>query len=192
MHRSRYLLKRLFPALCICATLFSGLGIWHFGSAARRVVEARSWVSVPCRILSAEVRYQRQPWITIRYEYEYAGQRFESTRYRFLGGRSDVQRTIPEHHHTGSSTTCFVDPDAPAQAVMVGGFTWDMLFGLIPLFFFLLFSLVTYSIVRDWFGGPTQPNQGAASNRRPAGQSDTPGEFDSDSCSRPGVSGGGR
>jgi hypothetical protein len=42
----------------------------------------------------------------------FGGQLFESTRYRFLGGRSDAQREVPEHHRTGSSTTCFVDPDA--------------------------------------------------------------------------------
>ncbi len=42
------------------------------------------------------------------------------------------------------------------------------------------------------FGRKTQPNQGAAANRRPAGQSDGSGEFASDSCSRPGASGGGR
>jgi hypothetical protein len=36
------------------------------------------------------------------------------------------------------------------------------------------------------------PNNGAAANRRPAGQSDGSGDFVSESCSRPGVSGGGR
>jgi hypothetical protein len=107
----------------------------------------------------------------------FGGQLFESTRYRFLGGRSDAQREVPEHHRTGSSTTCFVDPDAPAEAVMVRGFTGDMLFGVIPLFFFLLFGLVTYSTVRDWFGGPTQPKQGTAADPRPAGHADSSGDL---------------
>ena len=37
-----------------------------------------------------------------------------------------------------------------------------------------------------------EPNQGAAANSRPAGQSDGSLEFVRDCCSRPGVSGGGR
>jgi hypothetical protein len=142
MHRIRGIFGRLFSALCIIATLFSGFGVWHFGSAVWRVVEARSWVPVPCRVLSAEVRhtYNGSPWIVVCYQYQFGGQLFESMRYRFLGGRSDAQREVPEHHRTGSSTTCFVDPDAPAEAVMVRGFTGDMVFGVIPLFFFRFFA----------------------------------------------------
>jgi hypothetical protein len=155
MQKDRSILTGVISAFFLVATLAAGLVLFYFGSAVWQVVEARSWVPVSCRILSAEVRYSRGlPEIDIRYEYEVAQRGFESTRYRFLGGSSDAQHNLPEEHRAGSTATCFVDPDNPSQAVIVRGFTWDMLFGLIPLFFFVLLVFVSYGIVLFWFGKP--------------------------------------
>jgi hypothetical protein len=115
-----------------------------------QAIEARSWVPVPCKIVSSGMstshrsRTSRRSrgtvyHIQVVYTYSYNGRFYQSNRYRFKqlnspGGRAEkeqvVQRLLP-----GSTANCFVNPADPSQAVMDRDFNWDMFAEFIPLAF---------------------------------------------------------
>ena len=132
-------------------TFFSYL-VWTFISAILSVFNARSWASVPCRILTAESNsnYNGNSSVDIKYTYEFNGQLFQSTRYKFLKVKTSFRKTIPDNNLANSTSICFVNPKAPNEAVIDRDLSWDMLFGLIPLIFFIIFGLASFSILWGW------------------------------------------
>lgn len=108
-----------------------------------KIVDALSWEPLPCEIVSSDVSSHSDSdgttySIDVRYRYEVGGQSYESDRYNFIGGSSsgydgkaEVVAGLPE----GSTTTCYVDPEDPTEAVIHRGFSWEMLFGFLPLIF---------------------------------------------------------
>ncbi|MCD6392043.1 MAG: DUF3592 domain-containing protein [Planctomycetes bacterium] len=109
----------------------------------KNVIAARSWVETPCRILSAQVKSHSDSdgttySIDISYQYEFKGKTFICDRYNFMGGSSSGRsgkRAVVDKYRKAKNPVCFVNPDNPAQAVLVRGFQPMMLFGLIPLVF---------------------------------------------------------
>jgi hypothetical protein len=109
----------------------------------REAMAAQTWVDVPCTILESRVGSSISDGSTlyrveVRYAYRFPHDgmsggdpvRYESTRYDFSGGSyssdrepkaAEVRRLTP-----GLSGVCKVDPEAPAQAVLVPGVPADM------------------------------------------------------------------
>lgn len=120
-----------------------GFFIPFFLQPALRVVEARSWEPVPCRILTSDVRTHAGDdgatySIEVTYRYRYDGREYVSDRYQFMGGSSsgyDRKARLVAEIPEGSRATCWVDPDDPFEAVLDRGWGVDFLFGLIPLVF---------------------------------------------------------
>jgi hypothetical protein len=108
-----------------------------------KILEARHWPSVPCRVLSSQVQAHRGNKgstysVDIFYRYEFNGREFKGNRYHFMGGSSSGYRgkqVIVNHYPPGANTLCYVNPEEPTEAVLERGFTADMWFGLIPLVF---------------------------------------------------------
>ena len=106
------------------------------------LVEARSWQSVPCTVVSSSVRSHRGEdgdtySVDIRYDYRFAGRPHSSNRYNFAIGSSsgyESKRRIVDQYRPGRQTVCYVDPGDPTQAVLNRELTWGMaLLGLFPL-----------------------------------------------------------
>ncbi len=109
-----------------------------------RLLDSQDWVATPCRIVSSRVEQQDGDdgstyRVAISYTYEFAGQAHRSDRYNFWdtiysSGRSGKE-AIVRQYPVGKETTCYVNPAAPPEAVIHRGWSWSMLFGLIPLAF---------------------------------------------------------
>jgi len=92
--------------------------------------KAQSWVEVPARIWSAELRIEMGDeapgyFVDAEYEYVYQGRRFIGTRVALQpGGDSigtfhhDVAAELKEYARAGKPFRCFVNPKNPAEAVL--------------------------------------------------------------------------
>lgn len=123
----------------------AGLGflIPIFVLPTMKVVAARSWTPTDCEILSSYVATHAGEdgstySVEVTYRYQVDGATYTSDRYEFMGGSSSGQASkqkVVEDLPEGSTTTCWVDPDEPTEAVLYRGFTWVYLFALLPLTF---------------------------------------------------------
>ena len=123
-----------------------GFLIPFFVWPALRVVDAQSWTELRCEIVSSEVRTHPGEdsatySIDTLFRYEIDGREYRSNRYQFMSGSSsgyESKARIVQGLPPGSTTTCFVDPDDPHEAVIERGLTGDYLFGIAPLIFTLI------------------------------------------------------
>jgi hypothetical protein len=124
--------------------LLAGVGTsLFFIGPALKVLEARSWPSAPCTILSSQVRTHTGEdsstySVEVLYTYSYGGREYKSNRYRFLGGstggfaaKERIVRRLPPL----TRTVCYVNPEVPSEAVLNRDFSSDYAFGLVPLLF---------------------------------------------------------
>lgn len=89
---------------------------------------ARSWTSVPCRILEADIHSQRGSKgrvyrLDIMYEYEVDGRRMRSNRYDLhewggLSSNYSRRERILKNYPAGSESVCFVNPKDSYHAVL--------------------------------------------------------------------------
>ena len=85
--------------------------------------------------------------LSVAYEYDFAGHSYHSSRYSFSPSSASAgrrgKRRIARRLAPGATARCFVNPDAPHDAVIDRGVTWDMmvwgLFGMVFLGVFLFF-----------------------------------------------------
>lgn len=144
---------------------------------ALRAWQARSWVEIPCTVVSSHVHENRdsdgstyRPVIV--YEYRFEGRTYTSDRYNFVGGSSSGRtgkQAVVDAHPPGAERRCFVNPRDPAQAVLVRGFSGEMLFGLIPLVFALIGIGGLVGTLRKRREAPGSPGAWEASgNGRPS------------------------
>ena len=106
----------------IGAGFFLGLTAWP----GFQVVTARQWPAIPCIVDSSRIFYEQGDDSTsyrvdITYHYTFAGESHTSGRYAFGAGFPNGLRTkqaIVDQHPVGLKTTCFVNPQAPDQAVL--------------------------------------------------------------------------
>ncbi len=121
----------------------TGIAVPFFIRPALQVVLAKSWQPAACEILSSRVRTHPGEdgatySIDVLYRYQIDGRQYRANRYQFMGGSSsgyDRRARIVEGLAPGTTTTCWVDPNDPHEAVIERGFTGDYLFGLMPLLF---------------------------------------------------------
>ncbi len=115
---------------------FFGLGIvflWIGGlQPIVKVVQSRSWESVPCTILESRVdsHYDSDGTtysIEVSFRYEWNGQTYTGDRYNLMRmnssgrkGKKEVVRRYP----VGLQTACYVNPRRPSEAVIVRKAGW--------------------------------------------------------------------
>ncbi len=111
------------------------------------IVSARSWVPTPCTIIASAVKEHPGSEggstysVEITYSYLFRGKPHQSDRYDFstgsssaLGWRNAVVDSLPP----GRVTTCYVNPRDPSQAVINRAPSLELLWGLLPLLFFVI------------------------------------------------------
>ncbi len=189
--------KKARSGLAVAAIIFfpgifflvgAGFLIPFFIWPALQVVEARSWLEVPCEILSSGVRSHPGDDSTTYsvdalYRYEIDGRSYQSNRYGFMGGSSsgyERKARIVAGLEEGTTTLCYVDPNDPFNAVIERGFTADYLFGVIPLLFTLIGAGGLVFVIkglrdarrdaaRPSWAAPTEPGDAPALGRFAAG-----------------------
>ena len=128
--------------------LFGGFMTWLvLVRPTLSILAARSWTPTPCTIISSQVGAHHGGKggptysVDVVYTYQVHGQPYQATRYDFMGGSSsgyDGKAAVVRQLPPESTTTGYVNPHNPAEAVLVRGFTATILFGLIPLLFFAI------------------------------------------------------
>jgi hypothetical protein len=107
---------------------------------------ARSWPKVTATVLNSRVRSSSDSdgttyAVDVLYQYRYDGKQYLSNRYSLMGGTSSgrsgkaqVVASLPR----GSTVSVYVNPASPSYALIDIGFSWVMLFALIPAVFVLV------------------------------------------------------
>ena len=121
----------------------AGTALFYFFTVAPvlEIYDARSWIVVPCEILSSEVAASHSSdgttyRVAITYDYEVGGRSFTGDRYDFsLGSSSGYERKarIVERYPVGLETGCYVDPEEPEESVIDRAPGAYLLWGLFPL-----------------------------------------------------------
>ena len=133
---------------CVIAFLsifvIAGLSIF-FLLTVRPIVQiifANDWVATPAIVTSSQLETHPSSEggptysIDIRYRYTFDGEDFEGDRYNFAVGSSserEGKQAVVNRYPVGTETTCYVDPDDAASAVLFrkfGAYVWAGLFGL--------------------------------------------------------------
>lgn len=102
---------------------------WRMWLSYETAQLARSWTQVPCRIVSSRIVSERPTphsspahRVEVRYEYEFSGVKYASTRIRKVESAPtqhlDDALMKQQSYPTGSAQLCFVNPAAPAEAVL--------------------------------------------------------------------------
>ena len=130
--------------------LFAAMGTMFFVIATVlplwQIYSAKSWIDVPCRILSSEVGESQGEdgptyRVDITYSYEFGGQSYTGDRYDFSSGSSsgyEGKARIVERYPVGLDTECYADPDKPERSVInraPGAYLW---WGLMSLPFMII------------------------------------------------------
>ena len=136
---------RLIMVAFFSVFLLVGCGVTYalFVGPVLKIFAARNWTQVPCGIVSSRVKSHRGDDSTtysvdVVYRYTYQGRAYTSNGYHFMSGSSsgyngkaEVVNRLPP----GATTTCYVNPANPAEAVLNRNETGSLWFGLIPLVF---------------------------------------------------------
>lgn len=111
-------------ALAGCGALFTAL----LGIAWQKAEQTHRWEPTPARVLSSVVKaVQATPnsptkfEVMIRYEYTWQGKTLVSERIRRLNSpKADLElaEALREQYTKGQTTTCYVNPDDPAFAIL--------------------------------------------------------------------------
>lgn len=102
---------------------------WRMWLSYEKAQITRSWTRVSCRVVSSRVVSERPTpnsppahRVEVRYEYEFNGVKLTSTRIRQVEAAPtqhlDNAQQKQQGYPAGSSQTCFVNPSAPAEAVL--------------------------------------------------------------------------
>ena len=124
---------------------------------------ADNWVSVPCTIVDAVMveddtgRYSAK----IRYRYDIDGQIFRSSRISPggapVGGKQEIEKFIARYS-LGGSTTCYVDPNTPSNAVLDADASGSSVRKFLPILISALaILLLTVVILRRSRGRTDEP-----------------------------------
>ena len=128
----------LFGAVFAVAGLLIGgfavNAVWH-------TYQARHWTAVEAKVLDTGLERGDDTWrVTARYRYTVDGVDYESERVSFHSGSDnigDFHQATHDHlrrlMQTGTPATAYVNPAAPADAVLVRDVRWG-LFGFMMLF----------------------------------------------------------
>lgn len=152
------------PLTAVCLFFSAGFTIPVVGDAlVLSRYNASDLVQVPCRILSFDVHRPKTPdgvrntdsggeatittgtLVDVRFEYEYEGKRYESTKYGPFSRSASDNVTV---YSSGQETLCYLNPRWPDEAVLNtearwGAFIFAALFTLIamPAFYITIFMI---------------------------------------------------
>jgi hypothetical protein len=139
--------------------IFLGMGLLFFGLLGAAMIDGARpllWKTAPATILSSEVKASGDSYrAEIRYEYRWEGRAHASdvvSRPAESHERYGAAQEIVDAYPAGTKTTCRVNPERPAEAVLRVGNPWFALFLLLPLVFV---GIGAAGILAAWRGDRT-------------------------------------
>lgn len=124
-HAGRIWLATMGVFLTLAGLIFTGV-LWRSYS---RAMETRAWTETPCRITSSIILSEKPSphsatvhRLSLRYDYTHNGTTHAGTRIKRVEGATghrDKVEALADQFPQGSSTTCFVNPKAPTEAVLI-------------------------------------------------------------------------
>ncbi len=133
-------------------------------------LETRHWIATPCEIVESSItRDDEQHRFDTVFTYRFNGNSYTGHSFTHEGGLpkkriGDAQRLLSQYPQ-GASTTCYVNPAAPDEALIrrdlsVGGM-------IVPILFALPFALFGYGFIfLVWrFGRPKPPTSGLSGGK---------------------------
>lgn len=126
----------------------AGAGMFY-GFAIRpslQVLDSHSWVETPCVVESGRVQSHSGDSTTysveIVYHYYFDQRAYTAKRYNFSTGSSSGRKkkqAVVDRYPAGTETVCFVNPKAPAEAVLDRTWPWEIaIFGAFSSVFLLV------------------------------------------------------
>lgn len=130
------------------AVVFAAAGFAAFWFATLRPLlrfgDSAGWVETPCEILASSLERHTGSdsttyRVAVRYRYTFDGRAYESDRYDFSSGSTNVgvdrMRAAVNALPPGRRAVCYVDPADPASAVLSRAPTSGVWFGFLTLLF---------------------------------------------------------
>jgi hypothetical protein len=147
----------LFCGVFLLAGLFLGVAITR---ETYQKVSTHSWKPGRAMISSSDVQTEQNKnqnyKLTVRYQYSFEGKEYSSDQFAIgYSGSSDYTKSqrLLEKYPADSSTTCYVNPKNPAEAVLERSSLW-IVFGLLfPIPFVLVGAGGIYFL---WRGGGSE------------------------------------
>lgn len=149
-------------------TLFGTVITVFLAKEVFRGIETRNWQESLCTISFSEVAQGSgdTPYsLKVRYFYRFNGRRYEGGRYKRSKENYDKYskaRNLVDSYPPGSTVSCYVNPQNPAQAVLKQNSLWYALIIFFPLIFVAIGLGGLYAVFRGKFG---TRKGGAISNR---------------------------
>lgn len=110
--------------LALAGLLFTAV-LWR---SYQRAMETRAWIETPCRIVSSMVLSEHptphSPMafrLGLQYEYEFKRERHIGTKVKRVEGESphkDAVEALADEYPGGKTTSCYVNPAQPAEAIL--------------------------------------------------------------------------
>ena len=132
---------------------FLGMGLFFLWlltiQPAWQSLAAQQWTPTPCVVESSQVKTHSSSdgptySIEVVYRYFWEGREYTSKEYQFSGGSSGGRKSkalVVRRFPPGTETTCYVNPNAPSEAVIHRGPNVEMAWGGIGLIFALVGGL---------------------------------------------------
>jgi hypothetical protein len=147
--------------MTVFGLIFAGMGLLFCGLIARDAIaglKTWTWKETPCAITASAVAPQNQNrrsgtdfGFEVKYRYTFDGHDYASQQYGLKPQSSDdygKMARLAERYAPGSSSICYVDPSAPAQAVLARSNVFIALFIFFPLIFVAIGGGIIYGAWR--------------------------------------------
>ena len=113
-----------------------------------RVFRARNWVATSCRIERIDRSFGEYPDVEVAYSYVVAGTTYDGARASFCCLQDYEVNDFVKRHPSGLQTTCYFDPESPAESVLDRDLTRATLIKPSGVYF-LIFFVSLYLIRMD-------------------------------------------
>ncbi len=132
---------------------------WRMWLSYEMTAISRTWTAVPCRIESSRILSERATTnsalthrVEIRYSYDFAGDHFQSTRIQHVNAAPtahlDKVEALQQSYPPGAERTCYVNPQAPMEAVLKQGSRGALFSIWFPLLFAIGGSGMLIGVIR--------------------------------------------
>lgn len=153
----------IFVVVGLVSTWFLTVPMWSWAIASTK------WAKTPCTIVSSRVESHSGDKgttysVDIVYRYTFGGREYRGDRYSAVTGSSsgyDGKEEIVARYPPGSQSVCYVNPARPYEALLKPGFSWGLLFGLLPLVFVGVGAIIMF------FGGGRRAGIASSPEPRP-------------------------
>ncbi|MBL9117338.1 MAG: DUF3592 domain-containing protein [Verrucomicrobiaceae bacterium] len=112
----------------VTLVLAGSLFTWVLWSAYVRADATRSWLALPCTVLSSQIKPEKATvtsptkfLVQVRYQYTHDGQRYVGDRIKRLPSihtTMEKAESTRQNYVPGQMITCWVNPHSPTEAVL--------------------------------------------------------------------------